>query len=70
MVGEQVPKTLAIRKAEPMTLWIAYPLHAFYLFCAYLGGRSWQLPGRIWYRALQDLKADKISGTGVLIVEG
>jgi CBS domain containing-hemolysin-like protein len=33
VVGEQVPKTLAIRKAEPMTLWIAYPLHAFYLFC-------------------------------------
>jgi CBS domain containing-hemolysin-like protein len=33
VVGEQVPKTFAIRKAEPMTLWIAYPLHAFYLFC-------------------------------------
>jgi len=33
VVGEQVPKTLAIRKAEPMTLWVAYPLHTFYLFC-------------------------------------
>jgi CBS domain containing-hemolysin-like protein len=33
VVGEQVPKTFAIRKAEPMTLWIAYPLHAFYLLC-------------------------------------
>ena len=33
VVGEQVPKTLAIRKAEPMTLWVAYPLHAFYLLC-------------------------------------
>jgi CBS domain containing-hemolysin-like protein len=33
VVGEQVPKTFAIRKAEPMTLWIAYPLHAFYLVC-------------------------------------
>ena len=27
VVGEQVPKTLAIRKAEPVSLLIAYPLH-------------------------------------------
>jgi CBS domain containing-hemolysin-like protein len=33
VLGEQVPKTFAIRKAEPMTLWIAYPLHAFYVLC-------------------------------------
>ena len=26
VVGEQVPKTLAIRRAEPVSLWIAYPL--------------------------------------------
>ena len=31
------------------------PNHAFYLFCAYLGGRAWELPGRVWYRALQTL---------------
>ena len=31
VLGEQVPKTFAIRKPEPMALWIAYPLHAFYL---------------------------------------
>lgn len=31
VVGEQVPKTLAIRKAEPVALWVAYPLHAAYL---------------------------------------
>lgn len=31
VVGEQVPKTLAIRKAEPVSLWVAYPLHASYL---------------------------------------
>jgi CBS domain containing-hemolysin-like protein len=31
VLGEQVPKTLAIRKPEPMALWIVYPLHAFYL---------------------------------------
>ncbi|HEX5078380.1 MAG TPA: hemolysin family protein [Geminicoccaceae bacterium] len=33
VIGEQVPKTFAIRKAEPMALWIAYPLHVFYLLC-------------------------------------
>lgn len=31
------------------------PNHAFYLFCNYIGGKSWELPGRIWYRALQTL---------------
>ena len=31
VVGEQVPKTFAIRKAEPVSLWCAYPLHFFYL---------------------------------------
>ena len=32
IVGEQVPKTFAIRKAEPVSVWCAYPLHWFYLF--------------------------------------
>ncbi|MGB5306926.1 MAG: hemolysin family protein [Gammaproteobacteria bacterium] len=31
VVGEQVPKTFAIRRAEPVALWCAYPLHATYL---------------------------------------
>lgn len=31
VVGEQVPKTFAIRKPEPVSLWVAYPLHATYL---------------------------------------
>lgn len=31
VVGEQVPKTLAIRKPEPVSLWVAYPLRAFFL---------------------------------------
>jgi len=31
VVGEQVPKTLAIRKAEPVALWVAYPLHFTYI---------------------------------------
>ncbi len=31
VLGEQVPKTFAIRKPEPVSLWVAYPLRAFYL---------------------------------------
>lgn len=31
VVGEQVPKTFAIRQAEPVSLWIAYPLQATYI---------------------------------------
>ncbi len=31
VIGEQVPRTLAIRKAEPVSLWAAYPLHVVYL---------------------------------------
>ena len=31
VLGEQVPKTVAIREAEPVSLWSAVPLHGFYL---------------------------------------
>lgn len=31
------------------------PNHAFYIYCQYLGGNSWEKPGQIWYKALQDL---------------
>ena len=31
VVGEQVPKTFAIRRAEPVAVWCAYPLRATYL---------------------------------------
>jgi CBS domain containing-hemolysin-like protein len=31
VVGEQVPKTLAIREPEPVSLWIAYPLHVCFV---------------------------------------
>ena len=31
VLGEQVPKTLAIREPEPVSLWIAYPLHITYM---------------------------------------
>jgi CBS domain containing-hemolysin-like protein len=31
VIGEQVPKTFAIRRAEPVAVWCAYPLRATYL---------------------------------------
>jgi CBS domain containing-hemolysin-like protein len=31
VIGEQVPKTFAIRTPEPVALWIAYPLHFSYM---------------------------------------
>lgn len=31
VMGEQVPKTFAIRRPEPVSLWIAYPLHISYI---------------------------------------
>jgi Zn-dependent metalloprotease len=31
------------------------PNHAFYLYCMLLGGKAWETPGRVWYRALQQL---------------
>ena len=31
VIGEQVPKTLAIRQPMPVSQWIAYPLHLSYL---------------------------------------
>jgi Mg2+/Co2+ transporter CorB len=33
VIGEQVPKTFAIRRPEGMALWVAVPLHAFFLLC-------------------------------------
>ncbi|MEO1017894.1 MAG: hemolysin family protein [Pseudomonadota bacterium] len=33
VIGEQVPKTYAIRRPEPVALWVAYPLHGFFIFC-------------------------------------
>ncbi|PZA11107.1 HlyC/CorC family transporter [Rhodopseudomonas palustris] len=31
VIGEQVPKTLAIRQPEPVSQWIAYPLHVSFI---------------------------------------
>jgi CBS domain containing-hemolysin-like protein len=33
VLGEQVPKTFAIRQPEPISLWVAVPLRAFFLLC-------------------------------------
>ncbi|MCB1970896.1 MAG: HlyC/CorC family transporter [Geminicoccaceae bacterium] len=33
VIGEQVPKTLAIREAEATSLWTVYPLQAFFILC-------------------------------------
>lgn len=38
VLGEQVPKILAIRKAEPVALWVAYPLHVCYSIVSPLNG--------------------------------
>src|SRR4029453_5881221 len=40
VVGEQVPKTLAIREPVPVSQWIAYPLHGSFLL---LYPRNWLL---------------------------
>lgn len=42
VIGEQVPKTLAIRKPEPVALWIAYPLRGVFLLFYPL---NWLLDG-------------------------
>ncbi|BCN92603.1 membrane protein [Thiomicrorhabdus immobilis] len=31
VIGEQVPKTYAIRKPEPVSMWVAIPLHGFFI---------------------------------------
>ncbi|MEQ1618670.1 MAG: CNNM domain-containing protein [Terricaulis sp.] len=31
VIGEQVPKTFAIRNPEPVSLWVAYPLHVSFV---------------------------------------
>lgn len=45
------------------------PNHAFYLCCMLMGGNSWEAPGQIWYRTMQQLNnpfasfADWAAGT-------
>ena len=62
IVGEQVPKTLAIRKAEPVSLWVAYPLRLSYLAVLPL---NWLL-NMAARMILKMLKVDEVSHAEVL----
>lgn len=31
------------------------PNHAFYIYSMYMGGKAWERPGQIWYKALQQI---------------
>ena len=65
VIGEQVPKTLAIRKAEPVSIWVAYPLHLSYLFSLPL---TWVL-NRAANAILSLLKIAEVSHVEVLTGE-
>ncbi|TQV65066.1 MAG: HlyC/CorC family transporter [Halothiobacillaceae bacterium] len=57
VIGEQVPKTYAIRKPEPVSLWVAYPLHAFYLL-------AWPLTMALNWASRRILRAMKVAEAG------
>ncbi len=64
VVGEQVPKTFAIRKAEAVSLWVAYPLHVSYLLVWPL---NWLLNKAaqsilVWFRVEQATHGDVLTG--------
>jgi CBS domain containing-hemolysin-like protein len=64
VVGEQVPKTLAIRRAEPVSVWVAYPLHVAYIVVYPL---TWLLNVSArsvlsWFRVEEVSHADVLSG--------
>ncbi|MFM1768105.1 MAG: hypothetical protein RJA22_634 [Verrucomicrobiota bacterium] len=58
VVGELAPKSMAIQKSVPTTLWIAYPLHwftrLFYPFSYVLNGTSLWLLRRIGLEAVSE----------------
>ncbi|MDH3387417.1 MAG: CNNM domain-containing protein, partial [Gammaproteobacteria bacterium] len=62
VIGEQVPKTLAIRKPEPVSIWIAFPLHFSYLLVWPL---NWVL-NRTTNAILSLLKVAEVSHVEVL----
>ena len=63
VVGEQVPKTFAIRKAEPVSMWCAYPLHWFYLMAFPLNWLLNKASGSIlsWFNVEEATHADVLS---------
>lgn len=63
VVGEQVPKTFAIRKAEPVSMWCAYPLHWFYMLAYPLNWLLNRASGAIlgWFNVEEATHADVLS---------
>lgn len=63
VVGEQVPKTFAIRKAEPVSMWTAYPLHVFYVMAYPLNWLLNKASGSIlaWFNVEEATHADVLS---------
>ena len=64
VIGEQVPKTLAIREPIPVSQWIAYPLHASYLVLYPL---NWLLNGAS--RAILRVLGVKESSTSEILTD-
>lgn len=64
VVGEQVPKTLAIRQPEPVSLWIAYPLHIAYLLALPMTRLLNRSTAAIlgWFRVAEATHAEVLSG--------
>jgi CBS domain containing-hemolysin-like protein len=63
IVGEQVPKTFAIRKSAPVSLWCAYPLHWFYLMAFPLNWLLNKASGSIlsWFNVEEATHAEVMS---------
>jgi CBS domain containing-hemolysin-like protein len=69
VIGEQVPKTFAIRNPEPVSLWIAYPLHASFMV---LWPLNWVLNNvsRAILRALKVAEAPHVDVLSETEIEG
>jgi CBS domain containing-hemolysin-like protein len=63
IVGEQVPKTFAIRKSAPVSIWCAYPLHWFYLLAFPLNWLLNKASGTIlsWFNVEEATHGDVLS---------
>ncbi|MEP1741985.1 MAG: hemolysin family protein [Kangiellaceae bacterium] len=63
IVGEQVPKTFAIRKSAPVSIWCAYPLHWFYLVAFPLNWLLNKASGTIlsWFNVEEATHGDVLS---------
>ena len=63
VIGEQVPKTFAIRQAEPVSMWCSYPLHWFYLMAYPLNWLLNKASGSIlsWFNVEEATHADVLS---------